>query len=92
MSYICLYAPGLLLLALLMSCKKQILEIKDDLSSEQQLMKSNTENPGTDCSVNTFIINHTYTHTHTQMLYIFILPDFLNVIIPTSAIVITEIM
>lgn len=69
MSYICvcgLYAPGLLLLALLMSCKKQILEIKEDLSSEQQLMKSNTENPGTDCLVNTFIINHTYTHT--QML------------------------
>lgn len=66
MSYICvcgLYAPGLLLLALLMSCKKEILEIKEDLSSEQQLMKSNTENPGTDCSVNTFIINHTYTHT-----------------------------
>ncbi|CAI5648021.1 unnamed protein product [Oreochromis niloticus] len=46
-----LLITGLLLLALLMSCEKQILEIKDSLSSEQQLMKSNTENPGTDCPV-----------------------------------------
>ncbi|KAL3974686.1 hypothetical protein ACER0C_023312 [Sarotherodon galilaeus] len=46
-----LLITGLLLLALLMSCEKQILEIKDGLSSEQQLMKSNTENPGTDCPV-----------------------------------------
>lgn len=59
-----LYAPGLLLLALLMSCEKQILEIKDSLSSEQQLMKSNTENPGTDCPVNIYHKLHLHTHSN----------------------------
>lgn len=58
-AYICVYglhSPGLLLLTGLMSCKKEILEINGDFFSEQ-LMKSNTENPGTDCPVNTFITN-----------------------------------
>lgn len=45
-----LHAPGLLFLTFLVSCKPETIPV-DDGEPVQHLMKSNTEEPGTDCHV-----------------------------------------
>ncbi|XP_042347606.1 cadherin-like protein 26 [Plectropomus leopardus] len=55
-----LLLAGVLLLAFLMSCKNETIQIPDDLASEH-LMISNIEKPGTDCKVTFDPPNKGYT-------------------------------